>query len=316
MLIKIGELNNELVNWYKNSTVKGINIVTVPYRGLDLLSPVLNFFRESGKLLYITGEKKGEDQLTEFFKGNANKPEVVDFDGAITVSDEYDLIIYDDVNSYPAHTKTEMHTLLTYLYKKTNKIIAYSIERVFKNVINLEHPVKADGLFIPEPRYLESRIDIKDSIPNSLYSYLEFFIGGNRKVIVVTSDSETKEGMIRYLLRINPQYAPFILDADTIGEDELAKKGRDKNNPLLIFTLNTGDFKEIDSNLEFIYINADKPKFEYRQFVFSALRSCCYGQPAGEVLMVAGTNTQNMEKAKELTREYNITHWENDDIFI
>lgn len=316
MLIKIDELNNELVNWYKNSTVKGINVVTVPYRGLDLLHPVLSYFKDGGRLLYITGEKKGLDQLSNLFKDFSNVPEIVDFNGALEVSNEYDLIIYDDVNSYPAHTKTEMHTLLTYLYKKTNKIIAYSIERVFKNVINLEHPVKADGLFIPEPRFLESRIDIKDSIPNSLYSYLEFFIGGKRKVIIVTSDTETKDGMIRYLLRINPQYAPFIIDADSVDEEEISEKGNDKEKPALIFTLNTGDFAGIKGNLEFVYINADLPKYEYRQFVFSALRSCSFGQPSGEVLMVAGSNTQNMEKAKELTREYNITHWENDDIFI
>lgn len=326
MLVNLIDLNHELINWYKNSNVKGINLVTVPYRGIEPIAGLLDELRSGDRILYVTGEAAGQSLICRYLaeKGGAGSPSgnatpslrTVTFDEAIAVGDDYTLIIYDDINSFPSHNKNEMHTLLTHLYKKTGKIIAYSMERVFKNVINLEYPVKSDGSFIPEPRFIESRIDIKDSIPSSLYSYIKFFLKGNRKVVIVTPEEATKQGMITYIKRVNPMNGRFLHEGDGLTGEELKNICLDGAEPAIIFLSNPDDLMDIPINLEYIITNANSTRYNYRQFVYLALRSCLYAPPGGEVLLIGAETSDNIEMAREITREYNRARWESDDIFV
>ena len=47
MIVGLESLSKELMNWYDNSSVKAINLVSVPYRGIEPLKDLL--IRLSGR---------------------------------------------------------------------------------------------------------------------------------------------------------------------------------------------------------------------------------------------------------------------------
>lgn len=326
MIVGLENLSKELINWYENSTIKAINVVSVPYRGMEPLEGLLDKIAGRVRILYISGEPVADDSIEEFLldrgidyvtqEDGEAQTVILDFDDAFRIQDSYDLIIYDDLNTFPTHRKSEMQELLNHLYYKAEHIIAYSIERVFRNVINLEIPLKMDRSFVTEPRFIDTKVDIRSSIPNSIYDYINFFFSDSRHVMIFVPDTPTMIGMEKYLTRINPELKNHM--HDITGSSELDVSLLLESSPFskILFTEKMSDYRSVPVNFEFIVSNSDIARYDYRQFVFLCLRSGLYDDLNGEVILVSKTMTFDMDRAKVLTRDYNRVIWENDQLFL
>lgn len=326
MIVGLENLSKELISWYENSTIKAINVVSVPYRGMEPLKGLLAKIAGRDRILCISGRSVPEDSIEAFLKGRgidfvtAEDKEaqtvILDFEAAFKIQDSYDLIIYDDINTFPTHRKSEMQELLNHVYYKADHIIAYSIERVFRNVINLEIPLKTDRSFVTEPRFIDTKVDIKSSIPNSIYDYINFFFSDSRHVMIFVPDAPTREGMMNYLIRIKPELKDHLRDVTALSEQDVARLVETSTSSQILFTENMSDYRSVPVNFEFIVSNSDSPGYDYRQFVFLCLRSGLYDDLNGEVILVSQTMTFDMDRAKVLTRDYNRVIWENDQLFL
>lgn len=326
MIVGLENLAKELINWYENSTTKAINVVSVPYRGLEPLTGLLERIAGDRRLLYITGASASDDSIEEFLDQRgigwttAEDPGaavvILDFDGAMSLRDHYDLIIYDDLNTFPIHRKSEMQELLNHLYYKAGHIIAYSMEPVFRNVISLEIPLKSDRSFVTEPRFIDTRVDMRSGIPNSIYDYIKFFVLDDRHVLIFVPDHEAMAGMQKYLTRIDPDLAGRIQDVSGLTEAQVAERLAAAPGAQILFSLELWDYRSIPVNFEFIVSHSDDPHYEYRQFVFLCLRSGLYDDLNGEVILVSQTMSLDMERTKVLTRDFNRVLWENDQLFL
>lgn len=326
MIVALESLSRELMNWYDNSAIKAINIVSVPYRGVEPIEDLLDRLGGKKRILYITGTLNEGDDLIRFLKEKEIQPVfqedkkakmvILDYDQALKIRHNYDLIIYDDLNTFPTHRKSEMQGLLNYAYYRAERIIAYSLEKVFRNVISLELPLKKTGSFVTEPRFIDTKLNIRSGIPNSIYEYIEFFYTDRRDTMIFVPDRSTGEAMANYLKRINPELGDTLYSISGLGHDEVKKLLEGGNPPRILFTDAMDDFSDVPVNFDFIVSMSDHIRYDYRQFVFLCLRAGLYEEVNGEVILISQTMTDDMARTKELTQSYNRVLWENDQLFV
>lgn len=326
MIVGLESLSKELMNWYDNSSVKAINLVSVPYRGIEPLKDLLIRLSGRERILYITGELNEGDELIRFLKERDITPAfeedkdacmvLLDFDQAFACRHSYDLIIYDDLNTFPTHRKSEMQGLLNFVYYRGERIIAYSMEKVFRNVITLESPMNKNNGFVTEPRFIDTRVNIRAGIPNSIYEYIEFFYSEGRDTVIFVPDRTMGDAMGRYLKRINPELGEKLHDISGLSQDEVRALMSGKEPPRILFTDDMTDFADIPVNFEIIVSSSDHLRYDYRQFVFLCLRAGLFDDINGEVILISQSMTQDMARTKELTQNYNRVLWENDQMFL
>ncbi len=316
----------KLKNWYENSVDKAINIKTVPYRGIAPFKDlVIDILEKEGRVLYITGEDKDRVLLVEELKNNdyenisvhqtleINEKQnvvVVDYFQALRVREEYDLIIYDDVNSFPLHQKPEMHQLISLLYPRAKKIIAYSFETVFMGMKTIEIPLAQRSGFVTEPRILETRLNLDEFVPTSVYEYLLWFVYEKKKVLFLTTNKKVKKKVARFLSKIDEAFESCIYDVDEIGTMKMEELSKDLTSAHIFISDDLDDYISVESNLEIVIHGADNPRYSYRELIFLCLRSGYFDDLNGEVLMLSQTITRDMEKARDMCRHFNKVIWD------
>ena len=320
------EKRMQLFSWYETSQEKAINMKTVPYRGIepvrDLVEKVL---KENGRVLYITGEDKdrvlivramrdrGIDSISVHQDLEINEKEslvICDYLQALRVREEYDLVIYDDVNSFPIHKKPEMQHLIGFNFPKCRKVVAYSFELVFMGMDVIEVPMAGKSGFVSEPRVLETRLNLDEFVPTSVYEYLLWFVFEKKKVLFVTTNKKVKKKVARFLTKIDESLESCIYDVDEIGTKTMRELCSDHTKSHIFITDNLDDYVDMETNFEIIIHGADASRYSYRELIFLCLRSGYYDEMNGEVLMICQNVTRDIEKTRDLARHYNKVLWD------
>ena len=316
----------EIIDWYVNSPDKSLNIKTVPYRGvepiLDLTAMVL---QKKGKVLYITGEDKEKVLLVEELRKQGldsfslhqeyeiqedQDLVVCDYYQALRITKQYDLVIYDDINSFPVHKKPEMQQLIGLIYPKCIKVIAYSFDTVFFGVEVIDVPLSARSGFVSEPRILETRLNLEEFIPTSVYEYLLWFVIEKKKVLFITDNKKVKRKVSRFLMKIDENLEKCIYDVDEIGTKVMVELSKDMTQPHIFITDDLDDYLEVPNNLEIIIHGADSSRYSYRELIFFCLRSGYFNELNGEVILLCQTVTRDIEKTRDMARYFNKILWE------
>ncbi len=316
----------KIQNWYDLSKDKAVNVQTVPYRGIEpFKNLVLEILKEEGRVLYITGEDKDHVLMVDELKKNdytkisvhqtleINENEnfvVCDYNQALRVREKYDLVIYDDVNSFPLHQKPEMHQLISLLYPRAQKIISYSFEIVFMGMDIIEIPLAERSGFVTEPRILETRLNLDEFVPTSVYEYLLWFVYEKKNVLFLTTNKKVKKKVARFLSKVDEAFESCIFDVDEIGTKKMEELSQDESSAHIFISDNLYDYMSIQSNLEIVIHGADNPRYSYRELIFLCLRSGYYDDLNGEVLMLCQNITRDIEKTRELSRHFNKVIWE------
>lgn len=320
------EKRMQLFSWYETSQEKAINMKTVPYMGIepvkDLVEKVL---KENGRVLYITGEDKdrvlivramrdlGIDSISVHQDLEINEKEslvICDYLQALRVREEYDLVIYDDVNSFPIHKKPEMQHLIGFIFPKCRKVVAYSFESVFMGMDVIEVPMAGKSGFVSEPRVLETRLNLDEFVPTSVYEYLLWFVFEKKKVLFITTNKKVKKKVARFLAKIDESLESCIYDVDEIGTKTMRELCSDHTKSHIFITDNLDDYVDMETNFEIIIHGADASRYSYRELIFLCLRSGYYDEMNGEVLMICQNVTRDIEKTRDLARHYNKVLWD------
>lgn len=303
---------NLLEEWYFKTEEKEIAVITLPYKGLDFFYDLFLKLKDK-KILIISGEDKETGSVFEFIEKNNIKEDnikVFDYKNSLDLKENFDLIILDDINSFPIHNNDDMVRLTQYIKIFTKKMILYSFENYteFKNVIEL--PLNKDRGYLTEPRLLLSSLNIRNSLANTIYDYIDFFFNTRRNVIVYVNDDSIIESIYTHIRKINPRILNSIYILDRISREDFKDIAYSEFKASLFITKKMEDFKDIKTNFEFIVTEAFLEKYDYRQFFYICLRSNLYKNNQGEVLLVSKKETKDMKKCKELTFSLNKKIWE------
>ncbi|WP_312651195.1 hypothetical protein [Proteiniclasticum sp.] len=316
----------QLMNWYDTSMDKAINMKTVPYMGIEPVKDLVKkILYDGGRVLYITGEDKekvlivrvmreaGFESISVHQEMEINEMDalvICDYFQALRVRGEYDLVIYDDVNSFPIHKKPEMQQLIGFIFPKCRKVIAYSFETVFMGMEVIEVPMAGRSGFISEPRILETRLNLDEFVPTSVYEYLLWFVIEKKKVLFLTSNKKVKKKVARFLSKIDESLESSIYDVDEIGTMKMKELCMDGTKAHIFITDDLDDYLEVESNLEIIIHGSDSARYSYRELIFFCLRSGYYDELNGEVIMLCQSVTRDMEKTRDLARHFNKVLWD------
>lgn len=316
-------------DWYASEKLCVLNLATTPYNtSLILIDLIKELISQNKNILYITNKDEKNIEVLKHIKrekifksysyfrsGDTNISANIIFTGhenALYFNKSVDIIIYDDIEGYSPYSKVEIQELLNYLYKYSPKIIAYSIEPIFLNTTVIDVPCIKGNCPITEPRFLSTRIDLKKDIPYMMYEYLTWFTTLKRKVVIYTPNEESSDRIYEYLLALKENLNTLIHRFRGNKKDrnlEYLLKSRDVS--VIVVTNDYEDYFESLSNLDIIVYNSEHRNFDYKKIVYFCGKVGLFNSKTkGEVLLLANEITTEMEKAKDITRRYNILAWE------
>jgi late competence protein required for DNA uptake (superfamily II DNA/RNA helicase) len=321
------KISESIFNWSLGRD-KVLNLVSPPYNSVDiLLKTILSYVSKGKKVLYVTGESEGLIQITGLikrysdFRGYAyvrnnfipsNTPvHICNYISALRIREEYDLVIYDDINSFPEYNNYEIIDLIIKCLKESGKGICLSVEEVFKNSRDIFVPIRSNKRPLPEPRYIITRIDLNKEIPYLLYDYLNFSVESNRKVVIYLPDSERVHSVYSYLSNLRNSLGKNIMYFINGESDE---KLVDNFTRIKKAILITDDYKERSEMLEdtdIIVYFADDTTFDYKNLVYFCGKAGRSDKlRSSEVVFLANSESYDMDKAKNIIRHFNKEAWE------
>lgn len=321
------KVSTSVLNWALGRE-KVLNIIAPPYNSIDILLKVIMFYIEKDKkVLYITGEneenifiqnliKKHSDFRNYTYIRNNFVPlnaslYVCNYINALRLKDKYDLVIYDDTNSFPEYNGYEIMDIIIKCTKNDGKAICVSIEGIFKNVKDIIMPIRANRRPLSEPRYVITKIDLSREIPYIIYDYLSFSVENNRKVVIFLPEPEKVKNVFNYLNNFRSSLSKNIMYYINGESDEKLLSNFERIKKAILIT---DDYKERFEQLEdtdIVVYFADDILFDYKKLVYfcgkggrsDKLRS-------SEVIFLANTESYDMERAKDIIRHFNKEAWE------
>lgn len=308
---------------------KKIDVVSVFYNTSDLLlGTIIAYANEKKKILYITNEDPRSIDIIYFINKFSNLSQYiysaeVDYGGineyihlcshenALKLRDKFDLVIYNDLRSFPKYNKQQIKRIMLKLCMLDGTAISYSVENVLSEGAPIIFPLKNNKIPIIEPRIITTRINLNIDIPLVVYEYLNWSITSNRKVIIFTPDAEKATALFQYLCNFK----------EKLSEDlflYISKKS-DENIPIVFMNKDKGiivtnDFEE--SYLEFHAVDiivyfADDIKFNHKQLLYlSSKVGRNENIQRGEAIFLANVETVQMDKARSIARKFNKKAWE------
>ena len=297
----------KIMSWYKKKT-KVLNIKSRPYNTgfvfFDLISRLIN---DNKKVLYVfsvdSNEINGKNHSQLYMKsiqkimpGNIEEGiTFISIDEIEDIGDEYSLIIFDDITMFSKSTIKDMRDAVEKVYWKVNKIIIYSCERVFPigekmDLVYLLNPVP-----MIEPRFLNTRIKLEDNIPLAVYEYVKWFSYNNKNVIIMVPDKE----------KLNKVYYTY---KDNLKENNI--EDIIKSEPVFIVTNSMGDYINRIEDVNILVLFGDDASYTYKRIVYLCGCIDVKSDILPEVLLVSRDTSMDMDKSREIIREFNKRLWE------
>lgn len=331
MFLKHSKLNlekesvSEQILAWSFSREKYLNITSPPYNSTEIFANIiLNFVYRNKRVLYITNENSVHVEITEkikkmskfrrytYLKENSNHEDslliIAKHEMLNKLNCEFDLVIYDDIRSFSTYTKYEIIEAMTSKAKDSAKIIAYSIEKIFENKKEIILPVRDNNYPIIEPKFIGTRVDINKDIPYVVYEYIEWSLKTKQKVIIyVPNEGKVKrvyEYLSLYCNKLDGNIMFFIKnksDEKTIDNFIKIKQG------IMI----TNNFYLDVKNSNVMVFFADDKLFNYKKLVYLCGKvGRSEKSRKGEVIFLGNCETEDMDKAKNITRHFNKEAWE------
>lgn len=278
-----------------------------------LINAISKVIEENGHILYIWGyenvSKKIYKEINKIGKvaysiNGLSEANLVfmDFKHTYNIVKNYDLIIIDDVSTYFKINEFSLEGLYNKCKAHTKKIIVYGIESCAfkKDGIDLSR-LDAKERFL-EPRVITTRIDLKTDIPYSLYDYILWFRKRKSKIAFWVPYNEDIESLYYYYLNEIKLEGVKIIRGNEYKNDLNIK-----DRAIFIITNNMEELCKISKLDGIIALFADNEKLDYKKVIYMC------GQVTnkmGEVILVCKNETDEIEKARKLTRDFNKKLWD------
>ncbi|MBE6062999.1 MAG: hypothetical protein E7207_05440 [Clostridium butyricum] len=316
----------EKINYWYKKNIKNLTITTVPFNTSCIFSNIIDCLAKSDcRILYVWGKSNENKELVtairefnseithSYIKKDTSKYQLsfVHYKNLENVKGNYELVIFDDITYFSHLNVLQIREYLEVCNKIGKRVILYSIEKV--GVIGEKFELAAYNYKLPfaEPRLLSTRIDLNEDIPYSVYDYLKWFRDNNDKVAIYVPNEEKVKIIFDYFqnkLKLSNVKVLRAISNDEIKRCDRVSKYKDKS----IFII-TNRFEEL---MESCYIDnivvlfSDDNKFSYKSILYicGQIRNINCNSP--EILLVSNNVSENMEKAKDMAREFNKKVWE------
>lgn len=312
-------------HWYR-STAKILSITTVPFNTTLIFNNIISeVIGENKKVLYVWG-KDGEDRrliqeirevrtritYTQIESGLGQCDiNFVNYKNIDKIIGNYGLIILDDISTFSTLNKIELKLKYEEIAKCGERVIVYSMEEITSLGEKFEAIPENNNYPFVEPRIITTRIDLNKDIPYILYDYLKWFRDDKKRVIIYTPNKEK--------LQLVYAYYSNKLKMDGVKVVTVSKKDDKKTirNVLMIkdkATFIITDFMEVsleDSKVsDAVVLFADSREYNYKKLLYLCGQIGRINKKHPEVLFVSRDVSEEMDRAKDMSRVFNKKLWE------
>lgn len=320
-------ISREILEWSLGRE-KILNITSPPYNLEEIfLETIINSIRSHKKILYVTNEDSNNVQIITYlkkehnfkrytyYKGNSQYEDsgvvVSRHDMLNRINTKFDLVIYDDIKSFSYHTKEEIAEAVLSMCKDNGKIIVYSIERIFDNFRELILPVRKNRAPLAEPKLISTRVDINKDIPYVVYEYIEWSMNSNSKVVVYVPSENKVQRVYKYLSKYCSKFSRETLPYIKNKSERKILYNFVKIKRSIIITDEFNDTHFDLKNINVMVFFADDEYFDYKKLVYLCGKvGKSESSHKGEVVFLGNYETEDMDKAKSITRHFNKEAWE------
>ncbi|MBC2582242.1 hypothetical protein [Clostridium sp. DJ247] len=320
-------VENLILNWSLGHE-RFLNVISLPYNSSEVFLKTILFHANKGKkIIYITNEEHNHIDILETIKRSSDfrdysytkygkinltsRLKVCDFINAKSLSEKFDVIIYDEIRRIPKYNKHEVIDLVSCISNNEAKVIFYSVEGILENKKELIFPINYNRTPMVEPRSIVTRVNINKDIPFVVYDYLKWSIMSDRKVVIYVPTEEKIESVYSYISYYCKEFSRNIICCVKSRKDKKQILNFEKIKRAVLIT---NDFEQNflhAKNTDVMVYFADAPEYDYKKLIYfcgSVGRS--EKDSKGEVIFLANEETDHMEKAKNIARNFNKEAWE------
>ena len=326
-IIRNNKVNLEILKWSKNGDY-ALNVVTVPYNTSDIfVETIFSMVNNNKRVLYISDEKEEDIELIKYFKnytkfrnysvfkrGVTSKADFIAIsnDNLSFINDKFDLVIFNDINNFSKYKVDYIEKVLQNYKKDEGKVLSYAIEPVFKEMKEILVPVTEEGEPLCEPRIITTRLDLKKEIPYTLFEYLKWFLSAKRKIIIYVKSADDAEFIDDYMkkTKINEE-VPIIKFLYERYDERAVKRFLLEKQGILVTDVYDKLCLRI-KDVDIIVYRADEDYFNYKTLLYFCSKvSGSKSGKRGEVIFLSNNYSEDMEKARDIARNFNKEAWNN-----
>ncbi|MDT8715572.1 hypothetical protein IAI10_02720 [Clostridium sp. 19966] len=318
---------------WDRSKARVLNIKTVPYNESNIfIDIIMEYITSRKKVLYVCNEKKGFETLQKslrqkemsdcFSEGdidqiNLDAPlNMVLTEQLLEASVKYDLVIYDDAVAYSKYSKFEILDLLGKFYKSKIKIICRSMETIFQNAPVIDMPIGANGMPIPEPRIITTRVDLEHEIPSMIYEYIDWSLLSGKNVMIFVPNEDTAQNLSVYLENFKDSLCSNIHKFIKGVKVSSIKKCMASDKVILV-TDSIESLSLASKDTDFIVYSTEDKIYDYKMLTYICSKTCNPDSiKLGEVIFLSKDVSRDMENCKEIIRGFNKLAWEKGLLYI
>ncbi len=321
------KISTTILNWALGKE-NFLNIISPPYNtSLILIEAIMKFIDEGKNVLYITGETEKNIESILYFRkytkfrnytylrngaiiSNSNL-NFTCYSKAVTVHKKYDLVIYDDIRSYPRYSNYEILDIVNKCCSDTGKIIAYSIARIFNRSEEIVIPIRNDKMPIAEPRVITTRIDVNKDVPFVVFEYIKWSISVGKRVIIFVPDDSKVFNVTSYIYKYFKSITHNIFFYSMNDKSAKVIKEFQKYKDSIVVTDDFDAICDRDDSKNIIVFFADENYYDYKKLVYFCGRTGKGDMVnRGEVIYLAREENKEIDLAKKITRGFNKMAWE------
>ncbi|TGY45162.1 hypothetical protein [Clostridium perfringens] len=297
-----------LKKWYVKSNDRFINLICEPYQKLSFIESLIgDCLINNEKVLYVGKSRKvcKSEQL------NSMNFNFVNFNNLFNIKKNFDLIIYDDVSLYSNKSSIECNEDLMYLKRLSKKIVICSVDKVFNNIKHIEILNNQRKTHFLEPRLITTRVNLENSMPYTLYDYIEWFIREKRILVVYVPNKFNLNKIYEYYTEdLNLENKVKIVKEDKKNSFlNIVNESRFKKEGVIFITDSLHEYFDSIPECDMVIYSFEKYIVDYKKIIFACGALCkdkCTGR---EVILLSNEEGDNIETARRLARGFNKTLW-------
>ncbi|MDK0766060.1 hypothetical protein ACV3YC_00370 [Clostridium perfringens] len=302
-----------LKKWYVKSNDRFINLICEPYQKLNFIESLIgDCLINNEKVLYVGKSRKvcKNEQL------NSMNFDFVNFNNIFNIKKNFDLIIYDDVSLYSNKSSIECNEDLMYLKRLSKKIVICSVDKVFNNIKHIEILNNQRKTHFLEPRLITTRVNLENSMPYTLYDYIEWFIREKRILVVYVPNKFNLNKIYEYYTEdLNLENKVKIVKEDKKNSFlNIVNESRFKKEGIIFITDSLHEYFDSIPECDMVIYSFEKDIVDYKKIIFACGALCkdkCTGR---EVILLSNEEGDNIETARRLARGFNKTLWRESEI--
>ncbi|HAT4252646.1 TPA: hypothetical protein I9093_001967 [Clostridium perfringens] len=302
-----------LKKWYVKSNDRFINLICEPYQKLNFIESLIgDCLINNEKVLYVGKSRKvcKSEQL------NSMNFNFVNFNNLFNIKKNFDLIIYDDVSLYSNKSSIECNEDLMYLKRLSKKIVICSVDKVFNNIKHIEILNNQRKTYFLEPRLITTRVNLENSMPYTLYDYIEWFIREKRILVVYVPNKFNLNKIYEYYTEdLNLENKVKIVKEDKKNSFlKIVNESRFKKEGIIFITDSLHEYFDSIPECDMVIYSFEKDIVDYKKIIFACGALCKNKCTGREVILLSNEEGDNIETARRLARGFNKTLWRESEI--